>query len=322
MNEYRSVETDLTGRTVLITGGAGFIGSHLAEALVDANTVLVLDDLSTGRREHVPEGAELVVGDVTDEALLSEVMADVDLVFHEAAMVSVERSIEAPIEADDVNTGATLQLLECARRTDTRVVIASSAAIYGDPEYTPVDENHRTTATSPYGVTKLAADQYARLYESLYGLPTIALRYFNVYGPRQRGGAYSGVISTFVEQALAGEPITINGDGTQTRDFVHVRDVVKANLLAATTSHVGRAVNVGTGEVVTIRELAELVREMTGSQSSITHTDPREGDVKHSCADVTTARDRLGFEPSIRLQSGLKTVPGVGEQLDEQSVEK
>ena len=315
MTQPRTFDHSITGQNVLVTGGAGFIGSHIADALVADNTVHVLDDLSAGTREHIPEGAELVIGDITDESLLSEMMVDADIVFHEAAVVSVERSVEAPLETNDVNIGATLRLFECARRTDTRVVIASSAAIYGDPEYVPVDETHRTTASSPYGVTKLATDQYARIYESLYGLPTVSLRYFNAYGPRQRGGAYSGVISTFVEQATAGDPITINGDGTQTRDFVHVDDIVQANLQAATTSHVGEAINVGTGETVTIRELAELIRDETGSTSSIVHTDPRPGDVEHSCADITKAKDRLGFEPSVPLSSGLKTVPGMQRNL-------
>ena len=315
MTQPRTFDHSITGQNVLVTGGAGFIGSHIADALVTDNTVHVLDDLSAGTREHIPEGAELVIGDITDESLLSEMMVDADIVFHEAAVVSVERSVEAPLETNDVNIGATLRLFECARRTDTRVVIASSAAIYGDPEYVPVDETHRTTASSPYGVTKLATDQYARIYESLYGLPTVSLRYFNAYGPRQRGGAYSGVISTFVEQATAGDPITINGDGTQTRDFVHVDDIVQANLQAATTSHVGEAINVGTGETVTIRELAELIRDETGSTSSIVHTDPRPGDVEHSCADITKAKDRLGFEPSVPLSSGLKTVPGMQRNL-------
>lgn len=315
MTQPRTFDHSITGQNVLVTGGAGFIGSHIADALVADNTVHVLDDLSAGTREHIPDGAELVIGDITDESLLSEMMVDADIVFHEAAVVSVERSVEAPLETNDVNIGATLRLFECARRTDTRVVIASSAAIYGDPEYVPVDETHRTTASSPYGVTKLATDQYARIYESLYGLPTVSLRYFNAYGPRQRGGAYSGVISTFVEQATAGDPITINGDGTQTRDFVHVDDIVQANLQAATTSHVGEAINVGTGETVTIRELAELIRDETGSTSSIVHTDPRPGDVEHSCADITKAKDRLGFEPSVPLSSGLKTVPGMQRNL-------
>jgi UDP-glucose 4-epimerase len=316
MTQTHSTDHDISDRTVLVTGGAGFIGSHIADALVDDNTVRVLDDLSSGRRSHVPGGAELVVGDVRDEDILAEVMAGVDIVFHEAAVVSVEHSVDAPIETDDTNTGATLRVLEAARQQDARVVIASSAAIYGHPEYVPVDEAHPTTATSPYGVTKIAGDQYARLYESLYGLPTVALRYFNAYGPRQRGGAYSGVISLFVEQALAGDPITINGDGKQTRDFVHVDDIVRANLLAATTDSVGEAFNVGTGETVTIRELAELIRDVTDSNSPIEHTDPREGDVRHSCAEVTAARKGLGFEPSITLADGLKTVPGVEQRKE------
>jgi len=304
-------EHDITDRTVLVTGGAGFIGSHVLDALVSENTVRVLDDLSSGTREFIPDGVELISGDVRDETLLSEAMDGVDLVFHEAAVVSVARSIEDPLTTNEVNVDATLRLLEHARRGGARVVIASSAAVYGHPESVPVEESHPTDPTSPYGVTKLAADQYARLYASLYDLPTVALRYFNAYGPRQRGSDYSGVINTFVEQARAGDPITVNGDGEQTRDFVHVNDIVRANLRAAETDHVGEAFNVGTGERVTVRELAELVRDAVGSDAPIVHTDPREGDIRHSCADVTAARERLGFETAVPLAKGLETVPGV-----------
>ena len=300
------------GRTALVTGGAGFIGSHLAEALVPDNDVRVLDDLSTGDPSRVPDGARLIRGDVRDRGVLARAMADVDLVFHQAAMVSVERSVEVPTESQGINAAATLDLLEVARNVGARVVIASSAAIYGHPGSVPVDETEPKEPASPYGVDKLAADHYARLYDDLYGLPTVALRYFNVYGPGHSGGSYSGVIDVFTEQARAGRPITVHGDGGQTRDFVHVSDVVEANLLAATTDHVGEAFNVGTGRSVTIRELAELVRAATGSDSEIVHTDPRAGDVERSRADVSKARDRLGFSPSTDVEDGIRTLVGPG----------
>ena len=298
------------GRTVLVTGGAGFIGSHVAEALVPDNDVRVLDDLSTGDPSRVPDGARMIRGDVRDRGVLARAMSDVDVVFHQAAMVSVERSVEDPTESQGINAAATLDLLEVARNVGARVVIASSAAIYGHPDSVPVDESEPKEPASPYGVDKLAADHYARLYADLYGLPTVALRYFNVYGSGHSGGSYSGVIDVFTEQARAGRPITVHGDGSQTRDFVHVSDVVAANLLAATTDHVGEAFNVGTGRSVTIRELAELVRAAVGSDSEIVHTDPRAGDVDRSRADVSKARDRLGFSPTTDVEEGIRSLVG------------
>lgn len=311
MTDRRRFDHDVVDQTVLITGGAGFIGSQIADALVADNTVRILDDLSTGHRENVPDQAELYVGDVTDDEHRSTAMAGVDLVFHEAAVVSVAHSIETPLETNRVNADVTLQLLEDARRENARFVLASSAAIYGHPESLPVTESHPKQPTSPYGVSKLVADQYVQLYEDLYDLPTVALRYFNAYGPRQQGGDYSAVISTFVEQAMAGDPITVNGDGSQTRDFVHVDDIVQANLDAATTPNVGAAYNVGTGDTVTIMELAELVRSAAGSDSPIVTGDARPGDIQHSCADTTAATDGLGFNSTITLDEGLATVPGL-----------
>lgn len=301
---------DVAGRTVLVTGGAGFVGSHLADALVDDNEVRVLDDLSTGRRENVPEGATFIEGDIRDDATLADAMAGVDLVFHEAAQVSVTRSVERPRPSHETNVAATLAALERARREDARVVLASSTAIYGQPERVPIAEGDSKTPPSPYGIEKLALDHYARAYHDLYGLETVPLRYFNVYGPRQTADAYSGVVSIFLEAACAGEPITVQGDGEQTRDFINVRDVVRANLLAATTDHLGVAFNVGTGERVTIRELAELVRDAVGADVPIEHVEPRSGDIRHSCADVSRARELLGFEPTVSLAEGLDRLLG------------
>ncbi|WP_265107852.1 NAD-dependent epimerase/dehydratase family protein [Halosolutus halophilus] len=297
----------LRDRTVLVTGGAGFIGSHLVEALAPANEVRVLDDFSTGSRDYVPEDVTVIEGDVRDPIALQKAARGVDVIFHQAAVVSVSRSVGEPRRTNGTNLDAGLLVLEQARQEDARVVVASSAAVYGHPAELPVPETAATEPTSPYGVQKLAIDQYARLYEELYDLPTVALRYFNVYGPRQRG-PYSGVISTFFEQARADEPITVAGDGEQTRDFVHVSDVVRANLRAATTDAVGAAYNVGTGDRTSIQDLAETIREVTDSSSPIVHRDPRAGDIRHSGADLSRATRRLGFEPRVSLESGLRSL--------------
>ncbi|OLZ42635.1 UDP-glucose 4-epimerase [Natrinema saccharevitans] len=293
--------------TVLVTGGAGFIGSHLVDALTPHNEVRVLDNFSTGDRTHLPDVVTVIEGDIGDPIALQEAARGVDVIFHHAAVVSVTQSVDRPRQSNRTNLEAGLLVLEQARQEDARVVVASSAAVYGHPEELPVSEAAPTNPTSPYGVQKLALDEYARLYAELYDLPTVALRYFNVYGPRQRG-PYSGVISTFLEQARADEPITIEGDGQQSRDFVHVSDVVRANLRAATTDAVGEAYNVGTGERTAIRELAETVRDATGSSSSIVHREPRPGDIRHSGADTTKTARELGFEARVSLESGVRSL--------------
>ena len=297
-----------TGKTVLVTGGAGFIGSSIVDALVADNDVRVLDNLTGGQRGRVHPDATFIEGDLRDDETVARAMADVDLVFHEAALVSVAESVEAPLASHDINVDGTLAVLEAARDTGARVVLASSAAIYGHPEYTPIDEEHPTDPSSPYGLEKLTVDEYARLYHELYDLETVALRYFNVYGPGQAAGDYSAVISVFLDQARAGEPITVNGDGTQTRDFVHISDVVRANLLAAETDAVGEAFNVGTGETVTIRELAETIRDVVGSDSEIVHRDPRPGDIDQSQADISKIETQLGYKPTMSLTDGLSTL--------------
>jgi UDP-glucose 4-epimerase len=299
-----------TDRSVLVTGGAGFIGSHLADALVDDNDVCVLDDLSRGSRDAVPDAAEFVEGDVRDATTVERVCADVDVVFHQAANISVERSVEAPVETHRVNVDGTLNVIEAVRDADARVVFASSAAVYGEPSRVPVAESQRKSPSSPYGAEKLSADRYVRLYASLYDLETVALRYFNVYGPGGIATDYSGVIDAFLSRARTDEDLPVHGDGTQTRDFVHVSDVVQANLRAATTPHVGEAYNVGTGESVTIDRLANLIVDVTDSASDIVHTSPRSGDIDESEADIDRARDRLGYRPRITLRDGLETLVG------------
>lgn len=298
--------SEISDQTVLITGGAGFIGSHLATALASNNEIKILDNFSTGRRTNIPDEASLIEGDIRDADALKQATDDVDLIFHEAALVSVERSVEAPRTSHETNVTATVELLEAARDEDARVVLASSAAIYGRPERTPIAETDPKEPTSPYGLDKLTIDHYARQYHQLYGLETVALRYFNAFGPGQVAGDYSGVISIFCKQALTGEPITINGDGTQTRDFVYIDDIVQANLRAATTDAVGEAYNIGTGSAVSIRELATEIQDIAETDSEIVHTDPRPGDIEHSEADITKATTQLGYEPTVSFREGLE----------------
>ncbi|WP_276261484.1 NAD-dependent epimerase/dehydratase family protein [Haloglomus litoreum] len=304
-------QSPVTDSRVLVTGGAGFVGSHLAAALLPENEVRVLDDCSTGTAEAVPAEATLFEGDVADPEAVAEAMAGVDLVFHQAAMVSVPRSVEAPVACHRTNATGSLQVLDRARYEDARVVLASSAAVYGEPAAVPVTETEPLVPESPYGVSKLAAEAYARTYADRYGLETVALRYFNIYGPGQAASDYSNVITTFLRRARAGRPLAIHGDGGQTRDFVHVDDVVRANLAAATADGdavAGTPINIGTGRSVTIRELAEQILSVTGSDSDIVHTDAREGDVEDSRAAIDRARQLLGYEPTVDLESGLGTL--------------
>lgn len=296
----------LSDQRVLITGGGGFIGSHIAATLAQLNDVRVLDNFSTGERRNVSDGVNVIDGDVCNEETVDAALSDVDVVFHEAAMVSVPESVEHPVDCHDLNGSATVQLLDCARRHDVRVILASSAAVYGNPESVPITEDATTDPASPYGFEKRLNEQYAQFYTETYGLPTVPLRYFNVYGSRGLDGEYAGVIGTFVRQAQSGNPLTVEGDGEQTRDFIHVDDVVQANLLAATTDAVGRPFNVGTGRSVTINHLAETVRDVVGTDVPIEHVPPRADDIERSEADLHNTRNLLGFDPTVSLHEGLE----------------
>ena len=296
----------LEPQRILVTGGAGFIGSRLAKRHCPKTDVVVLDSLVSGDKATVPEEAEFIEGDIRDESAVADAMAGVDCVFHEAALVSVDQSVAKPETSHDHNVEGTLTILDAARNSDARVVLASSAAIYGHPERIPISEDHPKEPTSPYGLDKLACDHYARLYDELYGVDALGLRYFNAYGPGQTGGDYAGVISVFIEQALADEDITIHGEGDQTRDFVFIDDIVDANLAAARTDYTGEGYNIGTGESVTIRELAELIQDVTDTDSDIVHTEPREGDIDRSRANVSKASEKLDFEATVSLQKGLE----------------
>lgn len=306
-------EQRLAGKQILVTGGTGFIGGALVDALHEEADVRVLD---IDPDPDVPDDVEFVEGDVRDQATVDEVAADADVILHQAALVSVEESVARPVESHAINTTGTLRVLETARRHDARVVVASSAAIYGNPDRVPVTESDSLVPTSPYGIDKLAIDHYVRLYHDLYDVDAVALRYFNVYGPGQVGSDYAAVIDVFMGQARAGEPITIEGDGEQTRDFVHVDDVVRANRLAATKTAVGTAYNVGTGESVSVNDLAAAVKRAVGSESEIVHVNAREGDIRRSRADLTRANARLGYAPSVALDSGLETVVEHRERME------
>lgn len=296
---------DLSGRTVLVTGGAGFIGSHLCDALAGTVDLRVLDSLATGRIANVPPEAQFIRGSIGSEPALRMAMQDVDVVFHHAAEVSVPDSIDRPVDYHDTNVTGTLRLLEIARQVDARVVLASSAAVYGEPSALPITEDELPTPTSPYGASKLAADFYTQVYSETYDLDAVVLRYFNVYGPRQQPGGDGGVIATFVDRAIRGEPLVINGDGEQTRDFVYADDVVRANLTAATATDASGVFNIGTGDGVSIRELAHQVGEVLSTAVDIRYGRAREGDVRHSRADISSATRDLGYEPQVTLEDGL-----------------
>jgi len=297
----------LAGSSVLITGGAGFVGSRLAGALAEVCDVTVLDDLTTGTLSAVPDRVELVRGDVRDVETTLPLVTDADVVFHQAALADVATSVRSPVETHTRNAGGTVTVLDAARRTDTRVVLASTAAVYGHPDSLPIHEADPKCPVSPYGVATLAADGYARTYADCYGLETVVLRYFNVYGADRRDGA-SDVVSTFAQRARAGDPLVIHGEGSQTRDFVHVDDVVQANVRAATTDDTGRAFNVGTGEHTSIRSVAQRVRRATNATSELVYGEPRPGDVDHSCASIDRARASLGYEPTVGIDAGLRSV--------------
>ncbi|AHL22451.1 SDR family oxidoreductase [Thermococcus nautili] len=296
----------MRNKLIVVTGGAGFIGSHIAWELVRDNEVIVIDNLYTGKAENVPPGAKLVKADVRDYEAIAELVSNADYVFHEAAQVSVVESIRDPVFTEEVNVLGTLNILRALLDGHGKLIFASSAAVYGDNPNLPLKERERPRPLSPYGVTKATAEEYLRVYHELYGLPVVSLRYFNVFGPRQSANQYAGVISIFINRALAGEPLVIFGDGKQTRDFIYVKDVVRANILAAESRCAnGRVFNVATGKQTSILELAMKIIEITGTTSSIIFDKPRPGDIRHSLADITEIK-KLGFEPKWSLEEGLK----------------
>ena len=304
----------------LVTGGAGFIGSHLVHALVRrGDRVRVLDDLSSGRLENL-EGArnaregrggavDVVQGSITDPAACRAVCAGVECVFHEAAQVSVPRSIEDPVRSYEVNVMGTLRLLEAARHAGvSRFVFAASSAAYGNSLVLPKVEDMPPHPMSPYASGKLAAEHLLRVYGELHGMRTVALRYFNIFGPRQADDSpYTGVIALFARALLEGRRATIYGDGEQTRDFTYVDNVVQANLLAASTElEPGIVINIGAGERVSVNALYREIAALLGSDVAPIHVDARSGDVRDSLASLARARERLGYSPSVAWRAGLE----------------
>jgi len=303
----------LTG-TVLVTGGAGFIGSHIASALInDGARIRVLDDLSTGHRENLDEirgDFDFIHGSVADENLLPKVLEDVELIFHEAAIPSVPRSVEAPRQSHISSVDGTFSLLLAARDKGVRrVVYAASSSAYGDQPTLPKSEEMRPDPLSPYAVAKLVGEYYCQVFTRVYGLETVSLRYFNVFGPRQDPGSpYSGVVSRFISALLLGERPVIFGDGEQSRDFTYIDNVVAANLKAATAEKAsGNVINVANGERVTLNQLLAELKDLTGKQDvTAEHLEPRVGDVRHSLADITLARELLDYESKVDLREGLQ----------------
>lgn len=296
-------------KTLLVTGGAGFIGSNLVRVVRETTgaEVVVLDNLSSGYRENLDgQRVTFMQGDVRDAEAVRSAIDGCDTVFHLAASVGNTRSIDHPVTDSEINVLGTLHVLEAARHAGAgKVVYSSSAGIFGELKTLPIREDHPIDPDTPYGASKLAGEKLCLAYAKLYPLECVALRYFNVYGPHQRYDAYGNVIPIFAHRALRGEPITIYGDGEQTRDFVNVRDVAAANLAAARTAGVSGAFNIASGTRITINRLADLVVAASGGRSTIRHGDPRKGDVRHSLADISAARDAFGYAPNVTLEGGL-----------------
>ena len=297
----------------LVTGGAGFIGSHLVDGLLSEGCqVTVLDNLSTGHignLEHIKDRITFYQGDIRDQETLEKAAKDCDVIFHQAAEVSVPRTVDNPVDSAMVNEMGTLFVLESARKRNvSRVILASSCAVYGDDPVLPKNENMNPKPQSPYAVQKLSGEFYARLYHELYGLETVSLRYFNVYGPRQDPSSpYSGVISIFMNRACSKEPPVIYGDGNQYRDFVFVKDVVRFNLMAASTDKAsGKIFNVGTGRFIRINRLWEMISHLAGQNITPEYEPARPGDILESVADIDYAGKTLGFEPDCSFEKGLE----------------
>ncbi len=298
----------------LVTGGAGFIGSHVASALVASGArVRILDDLSTGHRENVEEiggDIDFVQGSVADEALQRRVLEGVELVFHEAAIPSVPRSVGNPQQTHTASVDGTFSLLVAAREKKVRrLIYAASSSAYGDQPTLPKSEEMSPDPMSPYAVAKLVGEYYARVFTRVYGLETFSLRYFNVFGPRQDPGSqYSGVVSLFISALSTNNRPVIYGDGEQSRDFTYIDNVVDANLKAASaTGGLGQVINIANGERITLNQLLQELKDLTGrSEMEADYRDSRIGDVRHSLADISRARQILGYEPLVGLRDGLR----------------
>lgn len=300
----------LNGKKILVTGGAGFIGSNLVEELVRlGNRVTVIDNLVSGSKDNLVPFPEVrfIENDIRDSEAVMKAVEGNEIVFHLAASVGNKRSIDNPMTDASVNVLGTLNLLEAARKNGVcKIVVSSSAGIFGELKTMPIREDHPLEPDTPYGCTKLCEEKLSLAYAKLYPLEVVCLRYFNVFGPNQRYDAYGNAIPIFVFRMLKGEPIYIYGDGEQTRDFVNVNDVVKANILAASASGVSGAFNIASGTSITINRLVELILSHGNGRSVIEHLGRRQGDVMHSLADISKAREILGYLPNVAIEEGLR----------------
>jgi nucleoside-diphosphate-sugar epimerase len=304
-------------KKLLVTGGAGFIGSHIVDRLLNEGfEVTVIDNLDTGHLKNIDHHQDnkkfhFIKGDIRDFNLVKETMKDTDAVFHEAALASVTLSVKNPILANDINVTGTLNLLKASSDLHVkRFIYASSAAVYGDTPSPQKKEDMTPNPTSPYGVSKLAAENYVKLFHKLYGLETISLRYFNVYGPRQRFDiqcAYGGAITIFTNRLLKNMPPIIYGDGEQTRDFVYIQDVIEANILALNTKNAaGEVFNIGTDKNISVNQVAEALKDIMNKKDlKNVHADPRPTDIRHGYADISKAKKILGYNPKFAIKEGL-----------------
>lgn len=297
----------------LITGGAGFVGSNIVNELVRrGETVRVIDNFATGRRENLAgleSAIELVEADIRDVSAVAEAMSGVEYVLHQAALASVQRSVDNPVATNEVNVTGTLNLLEAARAAGVRrFVFASSSSIYGDSAELPKHERMPTNPKSPYALTKLTGEWYVRIFSQIYGLPTVCLRYFNIFGPRQDPNSdYSAVIPLFIKALLTGTTATIFGDGEQSRDFTYIDNVVEANMLAcAPEAPSGKVYNVACGEKFTLNYLFDMLKKILGTESGVKYAEPRTGDVKHSMAAIREAENDLGYRVLVDFTEGLR----------------
>jgi len=302
----------MKGRNVVVTGGAGFIGSNLVRTLVRRNEVIVIDDLSTGHQENIQDliddqSITFIKSDITNLNLLIQTFQNVDYVFHEAVIPSVPRSISDPIKSNYANVNGTLNVLFAAKESNVeKVVYASSSSVYGDTPTLPKKENMKPCPLSPYAVSKLTGEYYCEVFNKVYGLSTVSLRYFNVYGSCQDPNSeYAAVIPKFITLVLNEKSPIIYGDGLQTRDFTFIKDVVNANVLAAESNSTG-IFNIADGKRISINDLAKFVMKICGKNLDLVHTDPRPGDIEHSIADISKAREKFNYEPKFNLIGGLE----------------
>jgi len=301
----------LKGKKIVVTGGAGFIGSNLAREFSKNNEIIIIDDLSTGNRENVEDlmvnKIDFIKGSVTELTLLEEAFENVDYVFHEAAIPSVSRSIKEPIQSHETNITGTLNVLLAAKDNKVKKVIyASSSSVYGDTPTLPKNEDMTPCPLSPYAVSKLTGEYYCIIFMKIFGLNTVCLRYFNVYGPYQDPTSeYAAVIPKFITCVNNDKSLVIYGDGKQTRDFTFISDVVEANILAVVSNSTG-IFNIASGVQITIDELSKMILKIADKNVDIHYDDPRPGDIKHSLADISKARRELNYSPQHQLKSGLK----------------